>query len=43
MCKDLIMVGLGNLKFQAYLLDIALAVIQTGMVFCANVSISIHV
>uniref|UniRef100_A0A8B9SYW3 Condensin-2 complex subunit G2 n=1 Tax=Anas platyrhynchos TaxID=8839 RepID=A0A8B9SYW3_ANAPL len=32
-CKDLIMVGLGNLKFQAYLLDIALAVIQTGMVF----------
>ncbi|XP_040404512.1 condensin-2 complex subunit G2 [Cygnus olor] len=28
-CKDLIMVGLGNLKFQAYLLDIALAVIQT--------------
>lgn len=36
------MVGLGNLKFQAYLLDIALAVIQTGMVFCANVSISIH-
>uniref|UniRef100_A0A8B9S5R5 Non-SMC condensin II complex subunit G2 n=1 Tax=Apteryx owenii TaxID=8824 RepID=A0A8B9S5R5_APTOW len=28
-CKDVIMVGLGNLKFQAHLLDMALSVIQT--------------
>ncbi|XP_021243904.1 condensin-2 complex subunit G2 isoform X2 [Numida meleagris] len=29
-CKDVIMVGLGNLKFQAYFLDMALSVIQTA-------------
>ncbi|NXC42689.1 CNDG2 protein, partial [Penelope pileata] len=28
-CKDVVMVGLGNLKFQAYFLDMALSVIQT--------------
>uniref|UniRef100_A0A8C6ZPP3 Condensin-2 complex subunit G2 n=1 Tax=Nothoprocta perdicaria TaxID=30464 RepID=A0A8C6ZPP3_NOTPE len=29
-CKDVIMVGLGNLEFQARLLDVALLVIQSG-------------
>ncbi|NXW05217.1 CNDG2 protein, partial [Fregetta grallaria] len=37
-CKDVIMVGLGNLTFQAHLLDIALSVIQTERGgFCAPV------
>ncbi|XP_065688084.1 condensin-2 complex subunit G2 [Patagioenas fasciata] len=37
-CKDVIMVGLGNLTFQAYLLDMALSVIQTERGgFCAPV------
>uniref|UniRef100_A0A6G1R1D3 Non-SMC condensin II complex subunit G2 n=1 Tax=Hypotaenidia okinawae TaxID=2861861 RepID=A0A6G1R1D3_9GRUI len=37
-CKDVIMVGLGNLTFQAQLLDMALAVIQTKRGgFCAPV------
>ncbi|XP_030898720.2 condensin-2 complex subunit G2 isoform X2 [Melopsittacus undulatus] len=37
-CKDVIMVGLGNLAFQAHLLDMALQVIQTGRGgFCAPV------
>ncbi|NWY53732.1 CNDG2 protein, partial [Chionis minor] len=35
-CKDVIMVGLGDLKFQAQLLDMALSVIQTERGgFCA--------
>ncbi|XP_009704225.1 PREDICTED: condensin-2 complex subunit G2, partial [Cariama cristata] len=37
-CKDVIMVGLGNLTFQAHLLDMALSVIQTERGgFCAPV------
>ncbi|XP_075273602.1 condensin-2 complex subunit G2 [Opisthocomus hoazin] len=37
-CKDVIMVGLGNLTFQAQLLDLALLVIQTERgAFCAPV------
>uniref|UniRef100_A0A663M2H0 Uncharacterized protein n=1 Tax=Athene cunicularia TaxID=194338 RepID=A0A663M2H0_ATHCN len=32
-CKDVIMVGFGNLTFQAHILDMALTVIQTGMIF----------
>ncbi|XP_061205278.1 condensin-2 complex subunit G2 [Neopsephotus bourkii] len=37
-CKDVIMVGLGNLAFQAYVLDMALPVIQTERGgFCAPV------
>ncbi|KAF1479948.1 Condensin-2 complex subunit G2, partial [Pygoscelis antarcticus] len=37
-CKDVIMVGLGNLTFQAHLLDMALSVIQTERAgFCAPV------
>ncbi|KFV58398.1 Condensin-2 complex subunit G2, partial [Gavia stellata] len=37
-CKDVIMVGLGSLTFQAHLLDMALSVIQTGRGgFCAPV------
>ncbi|KFV20502.1 Condensin-2 complex subunit G2, partial [Tauraco erythrolophus] len=37
-CKDVIMVGLGNLTFQAQLLDMALSVIQTERGgFCAPV------
>ncbi|NXC67005.1 CNDG2 protein, partial [Anhinga anhinga] len=37
-CKDVIMVGLGNLTFQAKLLDMALSVIQTERGgFCAPV------
>ncbi|NWH80528.1 CNDG2 protein, partial [Piaya cayana] len=37
-CKDMIMVGLGNLSFQAQLLDMALSVIQTERGgFCAPV------
>ncbi|KAM6277070.1 condensin-2 complex subunit G2 [Spheniscus humboldti] len=37
-CKDVIMVGLGNLTFQAHLLDMALLVIQTERAgFCAPV------
>ncbi|XP_032865632.2 condensin-2 complex subunit G2 isoform X2 [Tyto alba] len=37
-CKDVIMVGLGNLTFQAHLLDLALSVIQTERGgFCAPV------
>ncbi|NXK52784.1 CNDG2 protein, partial [Chauna torquata] len=40
-CKDVIMVGLGNLKFQAYLLDMALSVIQTERGgFCIPVLLS---
>uniref|UniRef100_G1N0U7 Non-SMC condensin II complex subunit G2 n=1 Tax=Meleagris gallopavo TaxID=9103 RepID=G1N0U7_MELGA len=36
-CKDVIMVGLGNAKFQLYFLDVALSVMQTGTkgAFCA--------
>lgn len=36
------MVGLGNVKFQLYFLDMALSVIQTGTKCSANVNISIH-
>ncbi|NXY46441.1 CNDG2 protein, partial [Ceuthmochares aereus] len=37
-CKDVIMVGFGNLTFQAWLLDMALSVIQTERGgFCAPV------
>jgi len=36
------MVGLGNLTFQAQLLDLALLVIQTGTVFHTNLNISIY-
>ncbi|NXJ75515.1 CNDG2 protein, partial [Trogon melanurus] len=37
-CKDVIMVGLGNLAFQAHLLDMGLSVIQTDRGgFCAPV------
>ncbi|KAM9232576.1 condensin-2 complex subunit G2 [Leptosomus discolor] len=37
-CKDVIMVGLGNLKFQAHLLEMALSVTQTERGgFCAPV------
>ncbi|NXH19394.1 CNDG2 protein, partial [Bucco capensis] len=37
-CKDVIMVGLGNLAFQAHLLDLGLSVIQTERgSFCAPV------
>ncbi|XP_074687810.1 condensin-2 complex subunit G2 [Strix aluco] len=37
-CKDVIMVGFGNLTFQAHLLDMALSVIQTERGgFCAPV------
>ncbi|NXJ98651.1 CNDG2 protein, partial [Corythaixoides concolor] len=37
-CKDVIMVGLGNLTFQAQLLDMALSIIQTERGgFCAPV------
>ncbi|KAJ7403274.1 Condensin-2 complex subunit G2 [Pitangus sulphuratus] len=37
-CKDVIMVGLGNLTFQAHVLDLALPVIQTERGgFCAPV------
>ncbi|NXY16369.1 CNDG2 protein, partial [Atrichornis clamosus] len=37
-CKDVIMVGLGNLTFQARLLDMALLIMQTeGGGFCAPV------
>ncbi|NXF00537.1 CNDG2 protein, partial [Smithornis capensis] len=37
-CKDVIMVGLGNLTFQAHLLDLALPIIETERgVFCAPV------
>ncbi|NWX20327.1 CNDG2 protein, partial [Aegotheles bennettii] len=39
-CKDVIMVGLGNLAFQAQLLDMALSVLQTEAGgFCAPVLI----
>ncbi|POI35559.1 hypothetical protein CIB84_000689, partial [Bambusicola thoracicus] len=41
-CKDVIMVGLGNVKFQLYFLDMALAVIQTGTKCSANVNTSIY-
>lgn len=37
-CKDVIMVGLGNVKFQLYFLDMALSVIQTARgAFCTPV------
>lgn len=36
------MVGLGNVKFQLYFLDMALSVIQTGTKCSANVNTSIH-
>ncbi|NWI48773.1 CNDG2 protein, partial [Calyptomena viridis] len=37
-CKDVIMVGLGNLSFQAHLLDLALPIIETERGgFCAPV------
>ncbi|NXX52825.1 CNDG2 protein, partial [Scopus umbretta] len=36
-CKDVIMVGLGNLTFQTHLLDMALSVIQAGTIFCTNI------
>uniref|UniRef100_A0A669P2F4 Non-SMC condensin II complex subunit G2 n=1 Tax=Phasianus colchicus TaxID=9054 RepID=A0A669P2F4_PHACC len=38
-CKDVVMVGLGSVKFQLYFLDVALSVIQTGTkgAFCAPV------
>uniref|UniRef100_A0A8C3PJS6 Non-SMC condensin II complex subunit G2 n=1 Tax=Calidris pygmaea TaxID=425635 RepID=A0A8C3PJS6_9CHAR len=41
-CKDVIMVGLGDLTFQARLLDMALSVIKTGAVSQSNINISIY-
>ncbi|NXN84882.1 CNDG2 protein, partial [Bombycilla garrulus] len=41
-CKDVIMVGLGNLTFQAHLLEIALLILQAGRGgFCAPVLLCI--
>lgn len=37
------MVGLGNLAFQAQLLDMALSVVQTGRIFHTNINISIYI